>query len=771
MTSMNTLGPAQSTLLADESDGKQKKKVTDNAKTESTEMSIEILKKTSKEKPETTEGDEPAFGFGSEGYAMLDSMSFDLTEHSDKYIQELLDKITTIVIEANGDLNKKDLEKIRNVGLEDYRDLAQAAMKRIMQFIRWSINQGKEGIKRVADRLGRLGMKSMYVERKLDISTDSSLPTDKFVLARSFPLLMLADKPPANAMDVLNSLNKTKYLFTLVHNDYQNYQNLFKQAVATGSRSETLEMINNYLNSLSGRLGAKPNPQFNNNLSFNYLPGGYRLVFSTGDSFADCSAILVRVPGQYSVAPSAPRPDKSSLVRLMAEIKQFLRTINEIYGKVSSRLESDFRNISRSAERDIKTFDSSVDIRTASTTVEWFVEQQSRIFTRTMMLSCSVLNACLDYCIAAIGGKPAAGMEDFDDSYTIEALGEQLDSIDDRLRSIEVDASVIQSIGDNKDLVDCDNDYVIRQLIETNATEPFTPGYGIDNLRNMWHLVRAGKTTEVITRRLGAIMDATSDLDTSVKFMKTLFTEGRLFECRTTDDYIADFTAGHPLCSFLHRAERESLGSAQIANYLEQNVDKVSATVTTLMVFAETLSDTVVDGEFTVSRLKEFMLNAPQLPFTSAMLCGGYEIKERSEKLAGLVVRSYTLEHVKDLSPIESFDGHDSEMNGFIDQQVKRYEAEYARLARIVELLQVGTGHLRYITAAVVDNLNAGGLKGEGDNWVYSAMEYLTVATRQYRWMYRMTIQLAMYNRLTIEAANQYMAGGFYGNDEQQESV
>lgn len=771
MTTMNALGPAQSTLLDDEADGKIEKKVKDNAKTESTVIAIDVLKKSTKEKPETTDSDEPALGFGGEGYAMLTSMSFDLTENSDKYVQDLLDKITKIVIEANGNLTEKDIDKIKNVGLEDYREVASTVMKRIMQFIRWSITQGKEGIKRIADRLGRLGMKSMYVERKLDISTDSSLPTDQFVLPRSFPLLMLADKPPANAMDVLNSLNKTKYLFNLVHNDYQNYQNLFKQAVATGSRAETLAMINNWLSSLAGRLGAKPNTQFNNKPSFNYIPGGYRLVFSTGDSFADCSAVLVRVPGKYDVAPTAARPDKSSLVRLMAEIKTFLRTINEIYGKVSTRLESDFRNIARTVEKDVKGFDSASDIRTASTTVDWFIEQQNRVFTRTMMLSCSVLNACLDYCLAAIDAKPAAGMEDFDDSASVEAVSEQMDLIDDRLRSIEVDASVIQSIGDNKDLVDCDSDYVIRQLIESSNPEPFSPGYGIDNLRNMHHLVKSGKTTELIIRRLGAIMDMTSDLDEATLFMKTLFTERQLFNCRTTNQYIADFTANHPLCSFLHRAERETLGAAQIANYLEQNADKIHATVTVLTAFAENLADTVVDGEFNVSKLKEFMLNGPESPFTEALLCGGYQIKERSENLAGLIVRSYTLEHVKDLSPIEQFDIHDNEMNSFIDVQIKRFETEYERLAHIVQLLQVGTGHLRYITATVVDNLNVGGLKGEGDNWVYTAMEYLTVATRQYRWMYRLTLQLAMYNRLTIDAGCQYMSGGFYGFEQQQEPV
>lgn len=780
MTSMNTLGPSQSTLLADESDGKQKKKVTDNTKTESAEISIEVLKKTSKEKPESTEDDTPAFGFGTEGYAMLTGMTFDITQHDSQEVQELLDKITTIVIEANGDLTKQDVEKIRNVGLEDYRDLAQAAMKRIMQFIRWSINQGKEGIKRIADRLGRLGMKSMYVERKLDIATDNSLPTDKFVLARSFPLLMLADKPPANAMDVLNSLNKTKYLFTLVHNDYQNYQNLFKQAVATGSRSETLEMINNYLNSLSGRLGAKPNPQFNNNLSFNYLPGGYRLVFSTGESFADCSATLVRVPGQYSVAPSAPRPDKSSLVRLMAEVKQFLRTINEIYGKVSTRLETDFRNISRSAERDIKNFDSAVDIRTASTTVEWFVEQQSRIFTRSMMLSCSVLNACLDYCIAAIGGKPAAGMEDFNDSYSIEAVGEELQSIDARLRDIEIDARTIQSIGECKELVDVDNDYIVKELLESNVSYMYALPFSNDNLRNMHHLVRNGKATDFIIKRLGALMDMATDLDASTAFLKDLFTTDSMLKPVVRDDldkqaipaeYVADFTINHPLCAFLHRAERSTMYGIDIARYLEQNISKIKAITDTLAVYAENMTLTVVDGELNVSKLKEFMFNAPEKPFEDGLLCGGFVLKERTETLAGLIVRSYSLDHVKDLSSIESFGEYNAEDNRFIEEQLKAYRVELYKLPAITEKLQIGMGYLRYITEAVVNNLSAGGLKGEGDNWVYAAMEYLAISSRQYRWMYRLVVQLALYERLTIDAGQQYIAGGFYGYDKQQESV
>jgi hypothetical protein len=764
MTSMTELGPAQSTLLADENDGKVEKKVKDNAKTGATIASIEVLKKTSKEKPEDAVED-PALGFGGEGYAMLTSMSFDLTENSDKYVQDLLDKITTIVIEANGNLTDKDIDKIRNVGLEDYRDLAQAAMKRILQFLRWSIAQGKEGIKRLSDRLGRLGVKTMYVERKLDVSTDSSLPTDQFVLARSFPLLMLADKPPANAMDVLNSLNKTKYLFSLLHNDYQNFQNLFKQAVATGSRSDTLNMINNYLTSLSSRLGAKPNPQFNNKLSFNYLPGGYRLVFSTGDSFADCSATLVRVPGQYNVAPTAPRPDKSSMVRLMAEIKQFLRTINEIYGKVSSRLESDFRNISRNAEKDIKNFDSAADIRTASTTVEWFVDQQSRIFTRSMMLSCSVLNACLDYCLAAIGGKPAAGMEGFDDEYTIEAVGDELEALDGRLRDIEIDARTIQSIGDIKELVDVDSDYVLQLLRDRPVKEQYDAPFGL-NYSNLRNLVRDGKATDFIISRLGSIYDLTTEMERSTAYLKDLFVGREAYDYNAPEGYIADFTTDHPLCSFLHRVERETLSSVNVANYLQTNMDKLHEVTSYLMGHAESMTETVVDGELIVSRLKEFMLNTPDGLFKPYTLCGGFKLQERSESLAGLIVRGYTLDHVKDLSPIQSFDTPDPEMNGFIEQEIQRYEDGFQRLAKIVELLQVGTGHLRYVISSVADNLNAGGLKGEGDDWVYTAMEYLAVASRQYRWMYRLTIQLALYERTVIVAARQYIAGGFYGYEQ-----
>lgn len=780
MTTMSELGPAHTTLLAEEKD------VQKDAATDATETALAVLKKTSKSKPEKDDEDEPTISFGAEGYAMLTSMSFDLTENTDLAIQELLDKISKIVIEANGNLTDKDLEAIKNVGNEalldagneDYKEVMNLVMRKIMQFIRWAINQGKEGIKRISDRLSRLSVKAMYVERKIDVSADNSLPNDKFVLPRTYPLLMMANKPPANAMEVINVLNRTKYLFTTLHNDYQNFQNLFKSAVATGSRADTLEMINSYLTSLASKLSARPNPLFDNRLSFNQLPGGYRLVFSQGQAFADCSATLTRTSERYDMAPAVQRPDKASLMRLVAEVKTYLRIINEVYGRVSGRLEADFRAIVKSAEREVKSFDSTADIRTASTTIEWFTEQQSKLYTRSMMLSCTVLNASLDYCLSAIGAKPAAGTESFDIteassiSYAIESLDEQLERLDAGLCSLEIDSRSMQSIADVEELVDVDNDQVINLLMNQTPASYYNPLYGI-SFAGLQGVLEEKKGAEYIASRLGGIVDITKQLDNTAEVIKQIMTDlpdGEVGAVKSgLKPTVADveFTSDHPWCAFLHRVDRQSIYASDVVRYVGDTYEKLRGVNNTLSVLAEQMTKTVVDGEMNVSLLKEYMFNAPTEPFTASSLCGGFTISPVAEKLGKLVVRGYVLESPPPLKPMVTIHRPSYDEYNEINSLATRFNAEQARLAEITRLLQIGTGHLRYITASVADNLTADGLKGGGDGWFNTALEYLAISARQYRWMYRLTVQLAIYQRTMISALRQYNNEGGWDGDKQ----
>ncbi|AUG86088.1 hypothetical protein BOSOLAPHORUS_302 [Erwinia phage vB_EamM_Bosolaphorus] len=776
MSTMTELGPSQGTLLADE------KAVHDDAATEATEVALHVLKKIGKKKEKDDEDEEVVLSFGSEGYAMLTSMSFDLTENSDLAVQELLDKITTIVIEANGNLTQTDLEKIKSVGNEsllgdgneDYKEVVTMVMKRIMQFIRWAINQGKEGIKRVADRLSRLSVKTMYVERKIDISTDNSLPTDKFVLPRSYPMLMMVNKPPANAMEVINAVNRTKYLFTTLHNDYQGFQALFKAAVATGSRADTLEMINNYLNGLISKLSARPNPLFDNRNTFNQLPGGYRLVFSEGQSFADCGATILRTPEKYEAAPAVQRPDKASLVRLVSEIKTYLRVINEVYGKVSSRLEVDFRNIVKAAEKEVKGFDSTADIRTASTTIEWFTEQQSRLYTRSMMLSCTVLNAALDYCLGAIGAKPAVGTESFDIldtssmGYAIESLGEQMERLDAGLCELEIDARTMQSITDVKEMVDVDNDHVIQLLMQQRPSSYFNPPDGLSEY-SLGDAFNGSATARYIGRRLTSIVNLTNQLSGTTDLMKGLLAEMPTGEIKPGSDADViernslldrEMFEGHPLCAFLHRVDREGIYATDVIRYVTDTYEKLRQVRTTLAVQAEQMTLTVADGEMNVSLLKEFLFNAPQEPFTDSVLCGGFRLQPVAEKLGELVIHGAVMDSPPPLKPMTTIHRPSYDEYNGVNQLASLFGNELRELAKIAERLQIGTGYLRYITTSVADNLNEDGLKGGGDGWFNTALEYLAVSARQYRWMYRLTVQVAVYEHTMINALRHYNNSG-----------
>lgn len=308
------------------------------------------------------------------------------------------------------------LDGVPEVGLEDYRKVLTAIKDRVLAALRWIGKQLITTYKRVSDRLGRLSLRLMYLERKVDSSGDNAIPTDTMALPPSAALLSLLGKPPQNASEVMNAVNKVKWVFTTIHNDYNLYQQTFKRAIDAGDRASVLDIIKGFLSHLCSRLNTRSDPQRNGHQVFNALPSNYIVEISTGDSFTDSWATINRIAAFSVVGEESRRPDRASLSRLILELKNFLKIINELYGKVGSRLSTDFRNMTRDAERSLSS--EGVDGRTVEATVNWFTEQQNRLFYRSMVLGCSVIAAAMDYCEVAMR-RPSAGTEGLDDVETV----------------------------------------------------------------------------------------------------------------------------------------------------------------------------------------------------------------------------------------------------------------------------------------------------------------------------------------------------------------
>lgn len=329
--------------------------------------------------------------------------------------------------------HEDELRAIQGEGLEALSDTAIKIKDRMLQFMKWFLKNITELYKRLSDRLGRLSMRIMYVERKVDTMSDFATATDKIKLPQTANLLSLLGRPPANASEVLNALSKVKWLFTTLHNDYSLFQATFKRAIESDTRSDTLEVINDYLRHLSAKLNTRADSQRNGHEVFNQLPSNYIVEISNGASFTDCWVTITRTEAVNMGGIESRRADRASLSRMIVEIRNFMKVINELYGKVGSRLSSDFRAMTREAERRLQS--EGGDARSIDLVMNWFTDQQNRLFYRSMMLSCATISAALDYVDVCVRrDTTGVGNEGLDESadYTYP-ISNRLREMDDTL--------------------------------------------------------------------------------------------------------------------------------------------------------------------------------------------------------------------------------------------------------------------------------------------------------------------------------------------------
>jgi hypothetical protein len=709
---------------------------------------------------------------------------------SDLELEVLLQRVKDTVLaymenHAGTTLNVERNDPLVDVGLEDYKQTLILIKDRVIKALRWIGKQIVSAYKRLSDRLGRLSMRMMYIERKVDSSTDNALPGDMCALPASAAMLSLLGKAPQNASEVMNAVNKVKWLFTTVHNDYNLYQQSFKRAIDGGTRSDALSSIQDFMRHLSSRLNARVDSQRNGHEVFNQLPNGYIVEISTGDSFTDCWATINRTGVVNVSGEMTRRADRASLSRLTSELRNFLKVINELYGKVGSRLTTDFRNITRDAERGIMGDDA--DARAIEATINWYTEQQNRLFYRSMVMSCSVISAALDYCDMSLR-KPGTGNEgyvgknsgdDDDDDAPVTASSNvgQLDTLFQirqyMLANTSVNLQKVSAALEAFNMAD-EADQSVAKLMDLDL-EPLRQSLG-DLRYNHWMWNINPNLDHTYSSRLkDALRSADTELDA--------FSNGQLEEFKTLIEI-------HPLntpktqrimkregylgengyVQYLLSDGRIPTNSAGVWEGAANGVDTLGSVLSNLRERTQLVAGTLTDSDILVSNLYDVCTQDTLREFAEAgdlqRFTAGFQVKglASSSAFGPVVIYRAVLSDYGDLTNAAiqaGFPSCEADTNVFMaDLLVKLAEMDKTFCAIWSDLNQV-MQRARSVQNILADSM-ATCNHGKADQWILDGVNYLNLLLSELRWQNRLLRDLSMYRQglaLSIDLYQHW--GGF----------
>lgn len=643
-------------------------------------------------------------------------------------------------------------DPVIDTGLEDYKQVLLAAKDRVLKAIRWLAKQFMNAYKRLSDRLGRLSVRMMMIERKIDSSSDNALPTDTVVLPPSAAMLSMLGKKPANASEVMNAVNKVKWLFTTIHNDFTLFQNTFKRAVDSGNRAEVLEIIKDFLGHLSSRLNTRPDPQRNGHQVFNQLPNSYIVELSIGDSFTDCWATINRV-GMLNVAgEESRRPDRASLSRLISEQRNFLKIVNELYGKVGSRLTSDFRNLVREAERSLDNGDK--DNRTVEATINWFTEQQNRLFYRTMVLACGVMSAALDYCVVALRAA-GVGTEGLDDEIVGEGATSRLNLINQHMtqRQSAVDGamvgvtilnSALEAFEEGK----YDPDFSVKQILEMDLDalqfrdEPMSYNHWMWSGTNLGDYPRSlTEVLKTVDRELGSFSDDQYEEFKALLCARTVSTgNDAASRVLTRHGYLGE-------TGYVQYLLNDGATPTSSAGVMEGAVAGVLDFDKLLAAFrkrTQLVAGSLHDTDVIVSQLYNAVGPGTSAPMVDVTLTGGFSVTQLSAftgfsdvNLARASLDSESIYH-------GDVPACDAEAYEVAQELIVKLVAQDKSLAdhwgEINQLVQ----HARLVQNILADSM-AKCNDGKADEWLCDGIRYLSMLFHEVRWQIRLLRDLLMY--------------------------
>lgn len=480
-------GPTHQGLVGDTTDGTKKKSkpktipkddVADVTTTESDVGGIENRKRIDE---------------GMEALVMMASHDHVVTDVHDKSHNDIINAVRKELIAyvaVNGDAELAEM--YIDDGMEDLAKVKEtlgAVIKKIAQITSILLSTAKDGLKKVSDRLNRLAIRNNMLRRKVENSGDKLSQSNEIPLPETHPYITIKGRPPKTANDVSHAVMSMKDFFVCVHNTNAAFHSAFSQAIDNGTRDESIYSISQYLNLLANRVGAKPSNS--GNFVYDGIPAGYGMVINVGKSFSDCDVGILRVQPQEVKAPMTQRADKASLLRILDNNEQFLKNINEVYGRISSRLDGEFRKNVKAAETKLRGSDE-YDGRAMASTVDWFGDNQNKIFTKSMQMGCSVIAAAMDYIHnnlvkAGVGTEDLDGIDEGYDEIDMESSVEEpgIDETRIGLAIAEVRARTLSVIPG--DLMSVDRT-MERLLTHTSSGTPLVLSNSLDVFNTLWNV-------------------------------------------------------------------------------------------------------------------------------------------------------------------------------------------------------------------------------------------------------------------------------------------
>jgi len=772
MTTMNLLGPSQSTLLIDES-------VVSVQKAHTAAVASQHLVKVAKKHKDDDEArpdqtnenlesvtDDSELSVGNESYVMLaDNDGGKKGEGpSDDQMEAIIQQVSDIVLNSNGHLNKTDEEMISHIadGMEDFDDftasvkeLALKASKHALALTKAGLHTARQGARVAIDRITRIQGKLVFAEQRLHWRKGDH-DNATFVLPKSARRLALNDHEVKGYGDVLNALSKAKWLFTLIHNDYQTYQALYKTVLEARERADAMEALRQYLKTLAARSMAKEGPS--NTYTLTNFPGFHTFTITLGESFGDNEVGFVKHTGKLPSLEPIAQPTTQQLAQVLGECAGFIKVINEFYGRISSRLAQDFKALEHEIAQEERLVESAFEARMLTSATRWFLEHQTKLFQRALDLSLDTVSAAADFCIAAFGAKVGSGNEALllghvEYAQGLEALNTAWDEAKAGLQDTALTAQVLSVLAGHP-VFDAKTDVVLlakdyptvlphHPFDVTTAKTLFSDAKAKDRLtglsaiavQHLWRTIETLSRWERVKGDLGYCL-------------------GRLSRIGTNNTYsVHALLKLSPLCGFLHLKPVDTLTDEivkeallNVNHALLHATDYLDAGAARLRTFS--FNEEVSLTAF-VKALRDQGATCPG----ELALTGGFSLKRYFAK--GCLKNNVHL-GIGLVNPLPEV-GDCALTADFINEFGKLPELSagiHTQLVRLDELnksLAITTTTFLAFVNSVLANINTSE-QFEQEAWVKNALTYISLFSTELFWGYDLLCSLANYENCTLSA-------------------
>lgn len=667
---------------------------------------------------------------GMEELVMAASHDNVFTNGHDHKHQDIINAIRKELIAfaaANGD---PDLaEMYLDDGMESFAQFKETmgkVIKKIAQITVIILAATKEGLKKIAGRLNRLSVRNTLLRRRVQNSDSKLALSDEIPLPDTYPYITIKGKTPKTANDVVIAVSNMKDFFVCAHNTNAAFHTAFTESISSGTREDSIYFIKQFLGLLANRVGAKADNT--GRMVYDNIPAGYGMVIGIGNSFSDCSASVSRVHPQDVKAPMTHRGDKATLLRILDNNEQFLKNINEVYGRISSRLDNDFRKNIKTAETKLRASDS-YDGRAMAATLEWYGDNQNKIFTKSMQMSCSVLAASMDYIHNNVV-KAGAGTEDFedglidDDMYDLDTITEEPDVDESRigLASAEAYARVLSVIPDEVMQID----HTMEKLFHVNSKGiPLVVSNSIDSFEALWQMNNSTNDNELIdvSDRLLGLRDGLGRL---INTRRDVFSYNQLMQDKDDRTKACDLLFSHG-CTRPDYHQFDLLISNQVIKPCENVYDL-------LKTHLAMLSDSFNQEDILLSNLVSKLTTVDNALWSRPIPLTGQCMVSRTPKTYGITsLSSHSLVMASESkytgSAIQN-DPQDVDFRFNIDRCIKLHNQFSVLHAEYTDL---------YVQVNNVFNIIVSSLLTSTDrSWVSDAFTYLSILIGTVRWMTRL---------------------------------